>query len=330
MDYVDYYATLGVDKKAGADEIQKAYRKLARSYHPDINKAPEAEAKFKQINEAYQVLSDADKRAKYDQFGSAWNRAQSTGSPPTGYEDIFSEFGFGGRGGAGFPPGGARVRTSTGPGGFSSFFETLFGGGATDFGTWTTVDDFSAKGNDQEASLSISLREAFHGGERSLSLTDGRGGTKRLKVKIPPGVKTGQRIRLAGQGGKGRGASGDLLLKIEVNPESGFRLEGKDLHTTLKLTPWEAALGGSVELATLNGSKHIRIPAGTSSGAKIRLRGQGFPETKGSAGDLIAETKIVVPKDLSAQEQDLFQQLAQTSPFAPRSDQKTEEKKSTE
>ncbi len=315
MDYVDYYGTLGVDKKAEADEIQKAYRKLARKYHPDINKTPEAETKFKQINEAYQVLSDSEKRAKYDQFGSAWNRAQSTGTPPPGFEDILSQFGFGGGGG-----GGRTWRTSSSPGsgGFSSFFETLFGGGGPDFGGWTTVQDFSNRGNDQEANITISLSDAFHGGERSLSLSDGRGGSKRLTVKIPAGIKSGQKIRLAGQGGQGRGTPGDLLLKVEVTSEKGFRLEGKNLHTTLKISPWEAALGGEVDLKTLNGTRRIRIPAGTSSGAKIRLRGQGFPDAKTGSGDLIAEAKIVVPKELNADDRKLFEQLAQTSDFAPR------------
>lgn len=330
MEYVDYYATLGVDKKASPEEVQKAYRKLARKVHPDINKSPEAEAKFKQVNEAYQVLRDEEKRAKYDQFGSAWKQAQAgqgqSTSPPPGFEDIFSQSGFGGSGG------GFRARPSRGPGGsgFSSFFEALFGDDDGDFGGWTTVQDFSgreqgarrsrrpSRGADQEASLTVGLREAMHGGERSITLSDGQGGSKRLKVKIPAGVKPGQRIRLAGQGGAGQNGRGDLLLKIDVGADADFRLEGKNLITSLPLAPWEAALGGHVELETPTGKRKIRIPAGTSSGRKIRLRGQGFPDPKGSAGDLIAEVRVVVPKVIDDKQKELFKQLAAASSFQPR------------
>lgn len=324
MEYVDYYAALGVDKKANPEEVQKAYRKLARKYHPDINKSPEAEGKFKQVNEAYQVLRDEEKRAKYDQFGAAWKQAksghgQSTSQPP-GFEDVFSQFGFGGGSGGGF-----RTRTTRGAGGsgFSSFFEALFGDQAADFGGWTTVRDFSGRGEptrgaDQEASLTVNLREAMHGGERSITLSDGQGGSKRLKVKIPAGVRPGQRIRLAGQGGAGLNGRGDLLLKIDIADDRRFRLEGPDLFTTLSLTPWEAALGDKIELETPTGTRKIRVPAGTSSGRKIRLRGQGFPDSKGSAGDLIAEVQIVVPKSLDAKQKKLFEQLAEASNFRPR------------
>ena len=313
MDYVDYYATLGVDKKASPEDIQKAYRKLARKYHPDINKTSTGEEKFKQINEAYQVLSDADKRAKYDQFGSAWKQAQTSGGPPPGFEDIFSNFG-------GFAGGSSR---SSGGSGFSSFFEALFGGGGPGMG-WTTVEDFSSqaqepsRGADQEATLTVSLREAMQGGERSINLSDGRGGSKRLKVTIPAGVRPGQRIRLNGQGGVGKGSRGDLLLKIEVADDKRFRLDGEDLYTTLPLTPWEAALGSEVELETMNGKRKIKVPAGTSSGRKIRLRGEGLPRPKGLAGDLIAETRIVIPKELSKKERELIEQLAASSDFRPR------------
>lgn len=320
MDYVDYYAALGVDKKASPEEIQKAYRRLARKHHPDINKTPEAEARFKQVNEAHQVLSDPEKRAKYDQFGSAWKNAQSTGSPPPGFEDVFSQFDFGG--GRGFRA--QRVRRSdSGGSGFSSFFEALFGGDGPDFGGWTTVEEFpgretASRGADQEATLTVSLRDALQGAERSITLSDGRGGSKRLKVKIPAGVRSGQRIRLAGQGGAGRGARGDLLLKIEVAPANGFRLDGRNLYTTLHLTPWEAALGGEVELKTLTGKRKIRVPAGTSSGRKIRLRGQGFPDQKRGQGDLIAEVRIVVPKELDEKQRKLLEELARASDFNPR------------
>lgn len=335
MEYVDYYASLGVDRKASPDEVQKAYRKLARKVHPDINKSPEAEAKFKQVNEAYQVLRDEEKRAKYDQFGSAWKQAQTgqgrSTSPPPGFEDIFSQFGAGGD-----PGGGFRARTTRASGGhrgggsgFSSFFEALFGDEATDFGSWTTVRDFSgrgrgtgrdgpSRGGDQEASLTVSLREAMHGGERSITLSDGQGGSKRLKVKIPAGVRPGQRIRLAGQGGPGLNGRGDLLLKVDIAGNADFRLEGKNLITSLALAPWEAALGGQVELETPTGKRKIRIPAGTSSGRKIRLRGQGFPDPKGGDGDLIAEVRVMVPNKLTRQQKELFERLADESEFRPR------------
>lgn len=317
MDYKDYYSILGVPKNADGADIQKAYRKLARKYHPDVNSSPEAEEKFKEINEAHEVLKDSDKRSKYDQFGSAWKQAQSTGSPPPGFEDIFSAFTSGG---------GERARGFSGFGGqgFSSFFDMLFGSG---FGgsaeprvTWTAQGPGAvpARGADHEASISLGLAEAASGGKREISLTDPSTGRRRtLEVKIPRGIRPGQRIRLAGQGGLGVDGKtrGDLYLSVELLPDSRFRLEGRDLHTTLPITPWEAALGGQARIQTLAGNLTVKIPPGSSSGRKIRLRGKGYPDTAGGAGDLLAEIRIQVPERLTEEEKQLFEELAKVSKF---------------
>ena len=319
MDYKDYYATLGVAKDASQADIQKAYRKLARKYHPDVNKTPEAESRFKEINEAHEVLKDEDKRAKYDQFGSAWKQAQRTGAPPPGYEDIFTVFTSGADSRRGFDFGGE---------GFSSFFDMLFGSG---FGagqpgggaTWSArpTSPTQQTGADHEASISLTLAEAARGGERELTLTDPTTGhQKTLRVKIPRGIRSGQKIRLPGQGGAGRGGSprGHLFLSVEVLPDSRFRLEGGDLHTVLPITPWEAALGGQAKVSTLEGDVTVKIPPGSSSGRKIRLKEKGFPSVKGPTGDLYAEIRIVVPKELTPEEDELFQELAKKSEFQAR------------
>jgi curved DNA-binding protein len=316
LDYKDYYQTLGVKKDASQEDIQKAYRKLARKYHPDVNKAPEAELKFKEIGEAYEVLKDADKRQKYDQYGSAWKHAQQRGGSPPGWEGGF-DFGDFAQGG-GFGGGGGGE-------GFSSFFEMLFGRGAGGrrggggFGAGSE-DLRNRAGGDSEAELAISLEEAINGSTREIALSDpATGQRKNLSVKIPPGVREGQRIRLAGQGQPGMGgAPGDLFLRIRIEPDPRFRLEGADLHTHVPVTPWEAALGGDAEVETPEGTVRIRIPAGSSSGRKIRLRGRGLKRTGGERGDLLAEVRIVVPSELSERERELYEQLAEASEFQPR------------
>lgn len=325
MEYKDYYAILGVKKDASQDDIQKAYRKLARKFHPDVNKAPEAEVKFKEIGEAYEVLKDEDKRQKYDQYGSAWKRAQQTGAPPPGWEGINFDFsGMGGQGGFG-------------GGEFSSFFDMLFGGARRGGGAGAGFPGFGGmggnqagfgghrgSGGDSEATLSISLEEAVRGSKREITLSDPNTGQRRtLSVKIPEGVRAGQRIRLAGQGqpgigGIGGGPAGDLYLKIEIEPDPRFRVEGSDLHTSVAVAPWEAALGGDAEVQTLDGAVRVRIPAGSSSGRKIRLRGRGLPQAGNGKGDLLAEIRIMVPEQLSERERELFQQLAEASSFRAR------------
>ena len=325
MDFKDYYATLGVKKDASQDEIQKAYKKLARKFHPDVNKDPAAEAKFKDIGEAYEVLKDPEKRQKYDQYGSAWNSARQTGAPPPGWEGVRFDFGGGGPGGGGFgfEGGGAE--------GFSSFFDMLFGSGAGrrggGFGAGFGGSGFggSRDGADSEAALPLTLEEAARGGTREITFADGATGERKtLSVRIPPGVRSGQKIRLAGQGQAGRGGSaGDLFLKIDVLPDPRFKVEGSDLHTTVPVTPWEAALGGEAQVETLDGSVRVRVPPGSSSGRKIRLRGKGLASRNGGSGgaergDLIAEFRIVVPETLTERERELFEELAESSEFRAR------------
>lgn len=324
MDYKDYYATLEVAKDASKSEVQKAYRKLARKYHPDVNKDPDAEAKFKEINEAHEVLKDPDKRAKYDRFGSAWNQTQTTGAPPPpGYEDIFSAFTSGGAG--------PQVEFDLDGEGFSSFFDVLFGsgrrpagaqGGAGGWEPWQgQSSDFTAAGANSEATIRLTLEEAGRGGKREFTLTDPATGKSRtLRVTIPKGIRPGQRIRLAGQGGPGAGGGprGDLYLSVELLPDPRFRLEGRDLHTILPVTPWEAALGGEAKVKTLDREVRIKVPPGSSSGRRIRLRGKGFPSTTEKPGDLFAEIRIVVPEELSARERELFDKLAEESKFKAR------------
>ena len=311
MDYKDYYATLGVKKDASQEEIQKAYRKLARKYHPDVNKDADAERKFKEIGEAYEVLKDPDKRQKYEQFGSAWNRARQTGSPPPGWENVHFDFGNGGGGFdfRGFGGGGGAA-------GFSDFFEMLFGAGGpggrrrpAGFGGEPAGFGFGTQGGgDSEATLPLTVEEAVQGGTREITVADPTTGQRRsLSVKIPAGVRSGQKIRLSGQGGAGMG---DLYLKVEIQPDSRFRVEGSDVHTTVAVAPWEAALGGEAEVETPTGPVRVKIPAGSSSGRKIRLRGRGLSQAGGGKGDLLAEIRIVIPEPLTDRERELYEQLA--------------------
>jgi curved DNA-binding protein len=322
LEYKDYYATLGVAKDASQDDIQKSYRKLARKFHPDVNKDPEAEVKFKEIGEAYEVLKDPDKRKKYDQFGTDWKR---TGGVPPGWEGFAGGQGFGGQG-FDFDFGGMG-----GGEGFSSFFEMLFGGagpgrrGARRTGGFPGGNPFGGMaggaGSDTEAQISITLEEAVRGGTREITLADPSTGQRRTRsVRIPEGIRPGQKIRLAGQGQSGfdGGAAGDLLLKIDILPDARFRIEGSDIHTTVPVTPWEAALGGEAEVETPTGRLRVKIPAGSSSGRKIRLRGKGLTVAggaKGDKGDLLAEIRVMVPEQLTDRERELFEQLAEASSF---------------
>ncbi len=312
MEYKDYYQTLGVAKTSSQDEIQKAYKKLARKFHPDVNREAGAEDRFKEIGEAYEVLKDPEKREKYDRYGSAWKHAQETGAPPPGWENISFDFGSG----QGF-----------GASGFSDFFDMLFnaGGGASPQGGGfrQAGRGFAAAGQDQETTIRLSLEEAASGGRRELTLAEPGGGRRTLTVNIPPGVKPGGRIRLSGQGGRGpaNAPAGDLYLKVELLPHPELRLEGNDLQVTVPVAPWEAALGGPVSIPTLGGPLTVKIPAGSSSGKKIRLRGKGFPVRKGEPGDLFAELRIVVPEQLDEREKELFEELAKVSKFRARSPQ---------
>ena len=316
VEYQDYYGILGVEKSASQSEIQRAYRKLARKYHPDINKEASAESRFKQIGEAYEVLKDPEKRAKYDQFGSAWKNAQRTGAPPPGWEGV--QFDFGGPGGGGFDFGG-------GASGFSSFFEMLFGGGGPfaaaggpfggGFGATTggRGQPAARRGGDQEARIAITLEELAQGGKRQITLSDpSTGRSETLEVTIPKGLRPGRKIRLAGKGGHGAfgGPPGDLLLRIDLEPHPHFRVEGDDLVAPVDVSPSTAALGGTATVRTLEGGATIKLPAGSSSGRRIRLRGKGLPRASGDRGDQYAEVRIVVPQTLNDEQRRLFSELA--------------------
>jgi len=315
VEYKDYYKTLEVSREATPDEIQKSYRRLARKFHPDISREANAEARFKEIAEAYEVLKDPEKRQRYDQYGQAWNARTSGAAPPPGFEGF--GFDFGAHQGSPF---------GTAPSGFSSFFDMLFGqgaGGGPAWGTWKGEGrgGWARPGANQEVTLRLRLEEAARGGVRELALLQPDGETRRVRVNLPRGVRPGQTVRVPGrgEGGRGGGPAGDLLLRVELLPHPDFRLEGKNLVTTLEIAPWEAALGGEASVRTLDGHVRIRIPAGTSSGRRIRVRGHGFPPGKsGEPGDLLAEIRIVVPEKLSAKEKELFEKLRDGSGFRPR------------
>lgn len=298
VEYKDYYAVLGVPRDAGQDDIRRAYRKLAREYHPDLNQERDAEERFKEVGEAYEVLSDPDKRDRYDELGAQW-RARERASGGGNFEEFFDRQDFGG-----------DVRVEFGDGGFSEFFERLFGDGPPG------RTSGPLRGLDREAVLEFSLEDALAGGRRRLSLEDGRS----IEVNIPAGVREGQRIRLAGQGADGRdgGPAGDLYLRVRLGPHPTFRRRGEDLDLDLPVAPWEAALGATVPVPTLTGTAQVRVPAGSSSGRRLRLRGRGLPKQGGGHGDLHAIVRITIPKHPSAQERELFEKLGEVSEFDPR------------
>nr|WP_221475181.1 DnaJ C-terminal domain-containing protein [Sphaerisporangium rubeum] len=290
------YEVLGVPRTATREEIQRAYRKLARSHHPDVSKDPGAEERFKDIAEAWDVLSDPAKRRRYDAFGPDWR------SVP---EDVDPEAWARARRG---PRAGAGRHAAPGFGGLGPDidFADLFGGG------WGP-----AAGLDQEAEITIGVGEAYHGGRRHITLT-GPEGARDLRVDIPAGVTDGQRIRLAGQGGRvDAGRPGDLYLNVRIS-DPRYRVDGRDLYVSLPLTPWEAALGATVALDTPGGEAKLKIPPGTSSGRRLRLRGRGLPSPRAGPGDLYAEARIVVPPRLTDEERRLLERLADVSAFDPR------------
>jgi curved DNA-binding protein len=297
VEYKDYYEVLGVPRDAGPDDIRRAYRKLARRYHPDLNQENDAEQRFKEVGEAYEVLSDPEKRERYDSLGSRWRSGEAGAAD---FEDLFGQQGFGG----------GEARVEFGDGAFSEFFERLFGDRATAASTGPL------RGRDHEAVLELSLEEALAGGRRRLTLEDGRS----FEVNIPAEVREGQRIRIAGQGASGRdgGPPGDLYLRVRLRPHSRFRREGADLYLDLPVSPWEAALGATVPIQTLTDTAQVRVPPGSSSGRRLRLRGGGLPKRSGGRGDLYAAIQIAVPKRLSDEERQLFQKLATDSEFDPR------------
>lgn len=328
VSFKDYYQLLGVSKTASQDELSKAYKKMARKYHPDLNPDnAEAEKKFKEINEAYEVLKDPEKRKLYDSLGADWQHGQNFQPPPGFDSSRFRSYSSGG------PSGGPQFEG--GFGGFSDFFETIFGGqfrGEQDFHGDPFGGGFGprqTKGRDVEVGMELPLQDAFTGGSRTISFQEQVPGpdgmprleTKSLQVNIPPGIKNGSRIRLAGQGSPGMrgGPNGDLYLKIKIAPHPKFKLEGNSVVYDLPLAPWEAVLGTKVRVPTLSGTVEMNIPAGTSSGQKLRLRGKGLG--KGAdQGDQLVRVMIQVPKSLTEEEQALWNQLAQASTFDPRHD----------
>ena len=332
-EYKDYYAILGVDKKASDKEIKAAYRKLARKYHPDVNPNDKAsEDKFKEVGEAYEALSDADKRKKYDQYGEEW-RAYSQGGGQPGGGRGFAGGGF--PGGAGF--GGGQYGQEMDQGDLNDLFASLFGdqgfGGAGGSrragGNPFARAAAPQRGQDIESTLQISLEDAYHGSTRALQLSipGGRydvGKSKqevlprRVEVKIPQGVTDGQKIRLAGQGAEGPAGNGDLYLIAQILPHSTFERKGDDLYVTVPVPYTDAALGGEIRVPTMKGSNlSMRIPGGTQSGQKFRLAGQGMPKLRGGGhGDLYALTKITVPKKLTDRERELLTELSGVTPMA--------------
>ncbi len=309
VSYKDYYKLLGVEREAKAEEISKAYKKLARKYHPDLNPGDkQAEEKFKEINEAYEVLKDPEKRKLYDQLGPNWQHGQQFQGEP-GYENV--HFTFNGK--------------SFDGSGFSDFFETLFGGAAAGGGRGANFgpDPFGGfssrprRGRDVEAELPLSLEEASSGGRRTVTLQMPQG-PKTLEVNVPAGIREGAKLRLAGQGDPAPGGTpGDLVLRVRYLPHPQFKVEGENLHCDVALAPWEAVLGAKVAVPTLEGQVELNIPAGSSSGRKFRLRGKGLGSGV-NRGDLLARVMIKVPAQLSAEERELWQKLADVSSFKAR------------
>lgn len=310
MEFKDYYKILGVDEKADAQELKAAYRRLARKYHPDVSKEPDADERFKEIGEAFEVLKDPDKRSEYDQL-----RAYGARRPDGGFEpppDWASR--------AHFRQGGF---TGADASQFSDFFESVFGGGARQSAgqRWHGM-----RGDDVHHKLPIFLEEAFSGTEKTVTLrqpeVDAQGRVQQrqrnLKVKIPAGVTDGQHIRLRGQGSPGQGGaeSGDLYLEIQIAPHPVYSVNGRDLSMDLPVAPWEAALGATVKVPTLAGSVQLKIPEGTHSGKRLRLRGKGLPGKP--AGDLYVTVQVKMPPSQTERSKTLFQELAEEVPFNPR------------
>jgi curved DNA-binding protein len=310
MDYKDYYKLLGVSKNADEKEIKRAYRKLAREFHPDVNPGDaNAQERFKEINEAYEVLGDSEKRAKYDQFGASWQQYQNMGGAPGGFD--WSRWT-----GGGFP-GGTRVEFGGdlgdlfggGSGGFSDFFTALFGDAGPRSGGFGRRGRGRMRGQDLEQPVEITLDEAFRGTHRLLE----KGG-RRLDVKIPRGVKTGARIRVAGEGGPGGSGmpTGDLYLKVTVAPHAVFTRDGDNLRRQIDLDLYTAVLGGEVRVGTLDGHVTLKVPPETQSGRTFRLRGMGMPKVKkpDQRGDLYVKVRVQLPQKLNEREKQLFRELA--------------------
>lgn len=313
MEYKDYYKILGIERDAKEAEIKTAYRRLARKYHPDVSKESNAEEKFKEVGEAYEVLKDPQKRQAYDQLGSNWKAGQNF-NPPPGWEDIFANVNVSG---AGFSD---EASSGFGASGFSDFFESMFGGGfSTAGGPGFSSSGFDrsnvqAHGADQHASISVTLEDAFNGAKKSIRL----GNKRNLDVKIPKGITSGKRIRLSGQGGAGAGGgpNGDLYLEVSITPHRLFKVDGKNILLDLPITPWEAALGARVQVPTLGGRVATNVPAGSQSGKKLRLKKRGL--SGNPTGDQIVTLQIAMPNVTSDEDKKYFEDMAQRFQFDPR------------
>lgn len=314
MEYKDYYKILGVARTASDDEIKRAYRKLARKYHPDVSKETNAEEQFKAVQEAYEVLKDKKKRDAYDQLGANWKSGQDFHPPPNWQGFDFQGGGF----------------DTENMGDFSDFFANIFGGGTrTRQGGFhrTHREPFQQHGQNQHAKIAITLEEAFHGGNKTIHLQvperDANGqlhhATRTLKITIPAGTLPGQQLRLAKQGlpGTGGGHAGDLFLEIDILPHKLFTLQGHDIYLTVPITPWEAALGAKVNLPTLAGPVDLKIAAGSAAGQKLRLKGRGLPN-KPHSGDQYVLLQIVTPPAKTEADKALYEKMAHEMPFNPR------------
>lgn len=311
MEYKDYYSVLGVNRKASADDIKRAYRKLARKYHPDVSTEKNAEDKFKALQEAYEVLKDTTKREAYDQLGSQWKSGQDFRPPPN-----WQGFDFDGR---------QQGFTGESGGGFSDFFESIFG---SQHGARVKQSRTSRqRGQDEHAKITISLEDAFHGGNKTIHIqmpemdADGHmhNQTRALKINIPAGITSGHQLRLTKQGGQSLygGEPGDLYLEINVASHSSFSLQDRDIYLTLPITPWEAALGGKVTVPTLGGAVDVKITAGAQTGDKLRLKGRGLPH-KQTPGDQYVLLQVWTPPAKTETDRHLYEKMAEQMPFNPR------------
>jgi curved DNA-binding protein len=311
MEYKDYYQIMGLERDASQGDIKSSYRKLSRKYHPDVSKESDAEERFKEIGEAYEVLKDPEKRAAYDQLGSKWDSGQGF-QPPPDWDQGF-EFN-----GGGF--------TGGNPEQFSDFFEQLFGGRNRAAGGPRGHGGFSGHGQDTHAKIMIDIEDAYQGASKTITLKhsevgpDGRPYLKdrALNVKIPKGVTQGQKIRLSGQGesGSGQGKAGDLYLEIQFNPHPIYKVEGSDVYLTLPITPWEAAVGEKIKVPTPSGIIDLTLPANSSNGRKMRLKARGIPAKK--AGDLYVVLNVVLPKADTDKAREAYDKLKQALDFNPR------------
>lgn len=307
MEYKDYYKIMGVERSASAEEIKRAYRRLARKYHPDVSKEPDAEERFKELGEAYEVLGDPEKRAAYDSLGQDWRAGQQFKPPP----DWEEHFHFGGT-------------TGMGGGDFSDFFESLFG--RANFGGGRARSfTFSSRGDDYQTTITLSLEEAYHGTTKTLTVTvpeaDSSGRlvqrTRTINARIPPGVTDGRRIRLPAQGAAGPGGRGDLYAVVRLAPHPFFRPNGRDIHLDLPILPWEAALGATITVPTLGGPVEVKIPKGSQGGQKLRLRGRGLPGSP--PGDQLITLQVVTPRADTPELEALYRRFAEAVTTNPRS-----------